>query len=225
MERRTFGNESLAGSSALLPPTDIAVVTLPPPLPLPPPASGFTDEQVRQLTEARRRAGKIRRAALVASIDGWSIAIFAALSFICGLSSLVGMLMGVGMGIVAYIELRGGGRLRRLDLGAARMLAWNQVGLAMLLIAYGLWNLFQPAGQGVYAALKGADPALVELLGPIEHLERVLRLAVYGGLILVALFAQGGMALYYFTRVRHLEAYLMQTPAWIIQLQRIGGLW
>ena len=35
--------------------------------------------------------------------------------------------------------------------------------------------------------------------------------------------AQGGTALYYFTREKHIRAYREQTPAWIVEFQQGGG--
>jgi hypothetical protein len=46
--------------------------------------------------------------------------------------------------------------------------------------------------------------------------------AVYGSLILIAVFAQGSMALYYFTRVRLIRNYVAITPEWIVTLQKAG---
>jgi len=43
------------------------------------------------------------------------------------------------------------------------------------------------------------------------------------GLIAVALLVQGGTALYYFSRQKHLLRYLQQTPPWIQQMQRDRG--
>jgi len=48
-------------------------------------------------------------------------------------------------------------------------------------------------------------------------------MALYGAMIAVALFAQGGLALFYFTRRKHIDAYLAKTPAWILAMQR-GGI-
>ena len=35
--------------------------------------------------------------------------------------------------------------------------------------------------------------------------------------------AQGGTALYYFSREKHIRAYREQTPAWIVEFQQGGG--
>ena len=35
-----------------------------------------------------------------------------------------------------------------------------------------------------------------------------------------AFFFQGGLALYYFTRKRVIDAYLSRTPEWVVEVQR-----
>ena len=201
--------------------TDNQPVIFPPPLP------GFaapllSEEQLQQLASARLTARKIRRAVSVATFDGWTIAIFAALSLVCGFSSVRGVGMGAGMAVIAGIELTGAGRLRRLDPRAARMLGFNQLAFAMLLIVYAIVSLHGELTSGLSSQLSGIDPAAVDMLKPYEGLVRQITIAVYGSLIAVAVLAQGGTALFYFSRTKHVEAYLKQTPAWIVQMQRAG---
>lgn len=160
----------------------------------------------------------------MAAFDGWTIAIFAALTFVCGLSSVSGIVMAAGMAIIACIELTGASRLRRLDPQAARMLGFNQLAFALLLVAYAIWSLYHElkSGGGMRAELAAVDPSAVEILKPFENLARQITLMVYGALIAVAVLAQGGTALFYFTRIKHIRAHLKQTPAWIVQMQRTG---
>ena len=165
--------------------------------------------------------GRIRRAAAYGTFDGWTIAIFAALSFVCGLSSVVGIAMGIGMGTIAAVELWAVGRLRRLDPAAARMLGFNQIAFALVLIVYAVWSLHTELGTGAAVRLLvGTDPAVESLVGPIANLAGLIAWVLYGGLMAVAIFCQGGAAIYYFTRVKHVEAYLRDTPAWILQMHK-----
>ena len=46
--------------------------------------------------------------------------------------------------------------------------------------------------------------------------------SIYGGLIAGTLVFQGLNSFYYFTRRKHLEAYLIETPEWVVELQRRG---
>jgi hypothetical protein len=198
-----------------------AVPAIPiPAAPLPP---QLAPEHLQQLAAARAAARKVRRAAAVATFDGWTIALFAALSLVTSLTDPSGLLLSLGMIAVAVVELRGAAALKRLRSAAARMLGFNQLALASMLICYALWRLYaETSGPSPYAAYTKSDPELAQMLGPIESLTRTIALYLYGAMIAVALFAQGGLAAYYFTRRQHIDAYLRQTPEWILAMQRSG---
>src|SRR5437762_3656804 len=106
-------------------PIRLMMVTLPPPLAAAVPQ--LSQDNLLQLAAARTTGRKLRRAISVASFDGWSIAIFAALTFVCSLTDLLGLLMAIGLGAIACIELRGANKLRRLEPGAIRVLGFNQL--------------------------------------------------------------------------------------------------
>jgi hypothetical protein len=195
---------------------------VPPPIP-PAPASGLAPNQVTELIAARDRAAKIRRAASVARFDAWMIAVFAVLTGLTGIFSLSSLLLAAGMAFVAWREFQGVAALRRLDAGALKLLAINQLCLAGILIAYALFQVYvSSTARGEYSAAAGGDAQLTQMLGPIDDLVKLLTLSIYGAIILVAIFVQGGTALYYFSRARYLRAYLSETPTWILDLQRQG---
>jgi len=195
-----------------------ALVMTPPPIP-----AALAGEQLQQLAQAQRTGKKIRRAVAVATSDAWAIAIFAALTFIGGLFSPSGLILGLGMGIVATVEFKGAYRLRRLDIQAARMLGWNQLALAGMLILYALWSIHGTlTTDNTWEMIQAAGPEVGEMLRPMAGLMRQLTVLVYASLIAVALCAQGGMAWYYFSRIKHIRAYLNKTPTWILQIQRSG---
>ena len=186
-------------------------------------APPLTEAHLRQLAEAANRARVIRRAASVARFDGWTVGAFAALTLLFSLGSVSGMLLGGAMAAVAAVELRAAARLRRFDARAAHTLALNQLALAATLILYALSQIHaELTGAGTFAAAAGSDPQLAQMLRPVEGLARLVTLFTYGGLIAVALLAQGGLALYYFRRRRHVIDYLARTPAWVIAVQRAG---
>jgi hypothetical protein len=188
-----------------------------------PTAPVLSEEHLRQLAAARKAARKLRRAIAVASFDGWTVGVFGALTLLTGLTDPSGLLMGAGMAAVAFVELRGAGRLRRLETGVTRTLGFNQLALAAIMIAYAVWRLhIEMSGVSPYQAYKSADPQLARMLQPIENLTHFIALVLYGAMIGVALFAQGGLALFYFTRGKHIDAYLAKTPAWIVAMQRGG---
>ena len=183
----------------------------------------LSPEHLEQLKEARISARKVFRAITVARADAWTMAVLGGLTFIFGLGSVSGLVMGLGLGAVALVEFRASARLRRLDPLACRTLGINQVAIALLLIGYSVSRLIAEAtGGGAYAEMTAGDPQLRELLQPDEQLTRLVSSAVYVSLIAVAIFAQGGLALYYFTRAKYVRAHLLRTPGWILSLQKAG---
>lgn len=194
-----------------------------PPIPAMPVLPYFTPENLQELEAARKSARKVRRAVSVANFDGWTIAIFGAITLAMGLTDFTNIGLGLGLGAVAYLELRNAGRVKRLDADAARILGFNQLALAGILIIYACWELYVSSRSGGTAAALGVtDPDVAQMLGPVQDLTTMISHAVYGSLILIAVFAQGSMALYYFTRVRLIRNYVATTPEWIITLQKAG---
>ncbi len=138
---------------------------------------------------------------------------FGGLTLLFGLTDLSSIALGLGMGAVAFVELRGAGRLRRLEAGAARTLGFNQVALGIVA---------QLTGPSPYQAIKSSDAQLAHMLQPIEDLSRMVMIGIYSAVIAIAFFAQGGLAIFYFSRERHVQCYVTQTPAWIVTMQRTG---
>ncbi len=186
--------------------------------------SPLSAEHVREMHDARGRAKRIRRCITVATFDGWSVGIFGALTLLFGIFSAVGWILGGGMCAIAYVELSTLNRLKRLEPAAARRLGWNQLALASLLLAYAGWSLYGTwFGPGPLAATIAAAPETAQMLAPYSSIIRLISVAVYVALAAVAIFAQGGTALYYFTREKYIRAYHAETPGWIVEFQRGGG--
>ena len=199
-----------------------------PPVPIPAHAIGapaLSAEHLRQLAAAHAAAGKVRRAVAVARVDGWGVATFGALTLLLGFTSVSAALLGSAMLLIGVIELRAAGRLRQLDPKAPRVLGLNQLALAGVLASYAAWGIYRTlAGPSEYAALVASEPQLGQMLGPVEDLSRLIAICIYGGLIAVAAFAQGGLSLFYFSRTKHVREYLAQTPEWVVSIQRAGRL-
>jgi hypothetical protein len=175
---------------------------------------------MRELAEARLAWARLRRAATVATWDGWSVATFGALTFICSLFGIWGMALGAALTVIGIVELRALSALRRLQPAAPRMLSLNQLALGSLIILYAAWNLFN--GSAELREALTSDPMVAQLMVPYNHLIQSLSKGVYVTLIGVAVFMQGGLALYYHRREADLRQYLQRTPAWIVQMQRSG---
>ncbi len=162
----------------------------------------------------------------MATCDAWSIGIFAALSLPLSLIffDIPSILISVGMVVVTVIEYRAANELRKLDVFAPRRLGFNQVAFATILCLYALWNLGAaffgpPPNLGVS---KDQMAQLSQVMGNMNDLARWLSMMVYGGIILIAIAAQGGLALYYFTRTKYVRDYVAHVSPWIIQLQQAG---
>jgi hypothetical protein len=82
-------------------------------------------------------------AAKVAAFNGWTLAVFAAVSILFGLFSLTGFLVGVGLAVVARNELLGRRRILAYDPGGFTLLWRNQVGLMALIVVYCAWSMYR----------------------------------------------------------------------------------
>jgi hypothetical protein len=72
----------------------------------------------------------------------------------------------------------------------------------------------------MFSEIAQADP---DMARTAKSLTQQVSYGLYGGLILFAILAQGGTALYYFSREKYIRAYLEQTPDWIINMQKSPG--
>ncbi len=178
------------------------------------------------MRDAKSKRAKIDFAIGVATFNGWSIGIFAVISaLILPLSfSLQGLLVAAGLGAVAYHEFKGRRLLHLLDTRAPRLLGYNQLALGAVIVGYCAWSLIaELAGPGSYAQTIEQNPELADVLGSMEGLMSTIVVAVYVGAILLTIPYQGLIAWYYFSREKHLRAYIDQTPGWVTDLQRAAA--
>ena len=175
----------------------------------------LTAEQRLELMEANERARKVLGAAKVATFNGWTTGFFAAVSLLFAIFSLTGLVMGIGLGIVARNEFRGREMLRRFDPLGPRLLGRNQLGFMSLIIVYCLWSMYQTANNPI-TDIPGLE-AIVESYG---SLVTNLTLAVYGIVIVLTAVFQGLNARYYFARTQRIKDHVRETPDWILEIQR-----
>jgi len=181
----------------------------------------------RELADARDRAKTIRKAASIAGFNGWTTAAAAACSamFLVFDRSPIAIAVTIALVIVTFNEFRGRKRLLNFDTTAATMMGWNQLGLLAMIVVYCLWSLSGMAGQAdaMRAELKSYSDLDAALgTGPgFEGMVKTISYAFYGGVIALSLVFQGGNALYYFTRRRHVEEFIVETPQWVRDVQ--GG--
>lgn len=182
-------------------------------------AGPLSPDQLAQLSAARLRSGKVRRAVATARFSGWSTAIFGGLTLIGGIFGFPALLLGLAMIGCAVNELRAASRLRVLDPAAPRRLAWNQMLLCGALCAYCGWNLF----NALAAPIEAGGPALAaggDIVASAERLARGISVLVYSGAIILCVLIQTITALYYASRARYLRDYIRATPSWVIDIQR-----
>jgi len=199
-------------------------MTQPPPIHLASPAvTGPSPQHLVQISEARARGKAIQRCAAVANFSGWTIAIFGALTVITSIGSLIGLILGVGMCVLSHFEFKGAKEIRRLDPAAPKRLARNQMILAGLVLIYSVGSLYSALTQpGALQQAAGNDVQLNSMLAPWEGFERMAYIAIYSTMVAAAILGCGGTALYYARKKPQIEAYLRETPPWIVELQQAG---
>ena len=178
---------------------------------------------MRELQTARASMKKIRRAVLSARLEGYSIAIFGALSLAFSFGNIGDMLLAGVLTAIGIVEIIGAGKLARLDLGASRLLAFNQLTLAVLILLYALWNIHGQLANPD-AALEGLSPSDIQAIDQssgVLSMTNEIMMVVYVGMIVAAL-AEAAMALYYHTRAAHIRQFIAQTPEWIVAMQKTG---
>jgi hypothetical protein len=182
----------------------------------------LSEENLRQLAAARVGQRKINRAVSIARFDGWTLGFFGGFTLLLGFTDISCILIGSALCVIAFVELKGANKLSKLDPASLRMLMYNQLVLAGLLLIYSVWSLHAGLSGGQLGDLNVDDPQVAQALAPYAGLGGAINVILYGGLILVAIFGQGGLAFYYFTRQRALRNYVETTPKWILDMQAAG---
>ncbi|WP_182871437.1 hypothetical protein [Stieleria mannarensis] len=185
--------------------------------PIASPAGGpLNEDHYRELLAATDLIRPVRRASRVATFNGWTVGVIAALSFPFAFFGLDGVAITLGLSTVCCFEFLGRRKLLKFDPAGAIWLGWNQVGFLALIVAYCLWMLL-----GDVPDIR-ANPELSRLLGSDgQQLYQALNLTVYGSVIVLSVIFQGGNAIYYFTRRRYLVAYQQQTSPWVREFFKI----
>ena len=110
---------------------------------------------------------------------------------------------------------------RRIDLGAPRLLGFNQIGLGAILVVYGIYGVVSTmSGPSYYEEQIMSMPQLAPTLEPLGELYQLISILVYGCIIVISIIFQGLTAWYYFSRSRIMRAYVEQTPTWILDVHK-----
>ncbi len=181
-------------------------------------------QMLRQWAAAYRPVRKAARVAMGSAITILAVAALA-VPFTMISPSLTDLAIIAGLGIIGYLEYAGARKMRVGDPAAASHLGWNQVIFLSLICLYCVSRMLDTSVDSyISPEARGQLSEVPELATQIESLVPTAVRGFYLLVILLSVAFQGGLAWYYFTRRRHLEALQQSTPAWIRHLfQEIGG--
>ncbi len=177
----------------------------------------LSPEHLAQIDAAQRRGKKIRKAARVASFNAWTAALIGGTCLLIGIFDRTSLVLGIAITTVAIIEFQGAAKFRRLDLKAPQICALNQLFFLAIIATYCIWSMFHPSAELREATGSAeADATLAAVAGAESSIMGIF----YALVLLGSVLMQGLTAVYYFTRARHMRAFLRETPEWVVQLQR-----
>lgn len=212
------------------PPGD-SILSSPPPLPLSPPAAPLDESQYQQIRGAAVARRVVRSAGRTARLSGIVTVSIAGLSLLTTAVSfnLVGLVLSAGIVVIGIVEFLGSRRFRRGEAAAARALGINQLAFLGLIAAYCVLQMatfsassaqeamLSPEFRSQLSALPGMQSDINAMVGKWAPL---ITYGFYALVILLSIGCQGAMALYYFTRRKHILAFNAGVPEWIQRLFR-----
>ena len=196
-------------------------------------------EAMRQVTDAQLRLSAVLRARKVAQRACISLVFMGVLT---GMFAVVGgqgpswsgLVMGVWMTAAGIVEFIGAQGTAKLKPKALTMLAVNQLLLGLMFAGFGAWWMLAlkmgwntadvTTAEQIYTSLSNSILAIGTATASPAQIKVAAYTIVYwayGSIVLFGLLVDAPMALYYFYRRRQLEAYLRETPEWIVQMHSI----
>jgi hypothetical protein len=195
-------------------------------------APPISAEQMREIEAAEARVKRLKPARTLAAFNGGTLILMAFILCISAFLDPRAWFSALVVGALGFVELHGRTLLLRYDRRALSILAGNQVALVIVVVIYALVQLRAATdAPSPMAAMLGDDADLAAELGAdISHesgdfddLYHSAISAFYGLVIALTVLFQGGSALYYWTRRKHLDAFLTQTPAWVLDWLKTRG--
>ncbi len=195
-----------------------------PPTPRSVPApTPLSQDQIAEIELGRRHARSVRRAATVASISGWSLAVFALATLASGVfGNWPDLAVGIALVGVAFNELKGADQLRTFDPRVPRRLALGQVLLGIVVAAYAAWNWYAQSRRSPLDAYGGStgsaevDAMLVDITDSVTPI-------VWGSVAVVGLVTCWLTAAYYASKAKTVRVFRERTPAWVIEVLAKAG--
>jgi Trk-type K+ transport system membrane component len=180
-------------------------------IPTVPSASPLTEADFLAVRQAEQRHRAIKRAGRIAAVSAVSTLGFAAIGVIITIFdfTLWSLVITVGLAVIGGVEFRAHQKLLLAEPAACRTLALNQLAFFALITVYCLWQMFTFSARDMPSGLR-------QLLDPdmLRNLPKFV-CAFYAAVILGSAAFQGGLALYYHTRRRQVEAFVRETPDWV----------
>jgi len=153
----------------------------------------------------------------MASVNGWILGISAAISALLAPFSSGGLIALAVLAALSWNEFRGKKLVDGLDPEGPRILWKNQAALMVAILLYCGWGI-----RSAVAGPPSASVAELEAIMPdLAELMQQLNVVFYVVLALATVLFQGGMIRFYRERIAMIEAYLAETPPWIVEVVRI----
>ena len=159
--------------------------------------------------------------ARAASFNAYTSLVLAVMAAPFAIFSFTAMVVCLVLVYVAYVDLDARKRLRRLEVGSARLMGRNQLVLLGAIVLYCAWTVLRAVyGPNPYEPYVQQSPELGEVLGPISELYVTFTCVTYAAVALVSFVVQGLTARYHYKREQVLVEHLGLTPSWVLELQK-----
>ncbi len=189
--------------------------------------SPLSEEDFALLRHALVGRDPVRRAARTARFSAASILVIGAAGIPITLfwPSWLSLVMVAGICAIGAIEYIGARRMQRGDVSAASFLGRNQLAFLGLITAYCVYQMVTMSSAAAQGTLLSPDlQSALDQMGSAD-VERQMKTwaplatcGFYSLIILLSVCFQGGLAVYYFTRKRHLQAVADATAPWVQRL-------
>ncbi len=173
---------------------------------------------ISSTTEPMPPEKALKRILRISLLNGWCVIVFAALGSLITLAmgDFSGLVVGFLIGAAGWMEIRGHKLLKQRQPDGMRLLVRSQILLLAVVMVYCASRLGSFDEGTVMGNL---TPDLETLLkengiakGDILSLVRTAFFAAYGGFAVLTLFYQGGMALYYRSKIALITEALTAPP-------------
>lgn len=183
----------------------------------------LSPDQIAEIELGRRHARRIRRAAVVASMSGWTLAVFALATLASGVfGNWPDLAVGIVLAAVAFNELKGADQLRAFDQSAPRRLALGQLILGVAIAAYAAWKWYEQSRRSPLAAYGGStgsaevDAMLIDITDSITPI-------IWGSVAIVGIITCWLTAAYYASKTQAVRIFRERAPAWVIEILAKAG--